>query len=108
MFSYMSPQTKRKVETMTECDHPTLDKERTVPGDRIGEYVVQIDLTEGPVLMERFDEAHDLCRADTAATARTTVLLEDRRCPKCGAGWTEMLVRPTRPSDNVADDLLLA
>ena len=92
---------------MTECDHPTPDKERTVPGDRIGEYVVQIDLAEGPVPMERFDEAHRLCHADTAATARTTVLLGDRRCPKCGAGWTETLIRPTHSSDNVADDLLL-
>ena len=93
---------------MTECDHPIPDKERTVPGDRIGEYIVQIDLAEGPVSMDRFDEAHDRCLADTAANARTTVLLGDRRCPKCGAGWTEILIRPTLPSDNVVDDLLLA
>jgi hypothetical protein len=108
MFRYMSPQTNRGVETVTECDHPTPDKERTVPGDGIGEYVVQIDLTDGPVSMERFDEAHDRCLADTAATARTTVPLGDRQCPKCGAAWSEMLIRPTRPGDNAADDLLLA
>lgn len=77
-----------------------------MPGDRIGEYVVQVDLTEGPVSTVRFDEAHDRCRADTGATARTTVPLGDRRCPKCGAGWTEVLIRPTRPGDNPADDLL--
>jgi hypothetical protein len=79
-----------------------------VPGDRIGEYVVQIDLAEGPVSTDRFNKAHDLCLADTGANARTTVLLGDRRCPTCGAGWTDVLIRPTRPSDNVADDLLLA
>jgi hypothetical protein len=93
---------------VTECDHPTPEKERTVSGGRIGEYVVQIDLAEGPVPMEMFDEAHRLCRADTGATARTTVLLGNRRCPECGAGWTEMLIRPTHSSDDVADDLLLA
>ena len=71
---------------MTDCEHPTPDKERTVPGDRIGEYVVQIDLVEGPVSMDRFDEAHDLCLADTGANARTTVLLGDRRCPSAAPG----------------------
>ena len=27
---------------MTECDHPAADQERVMPGDRIGEYRVQI------------------------------------------------------------------
>jgi hypothetical protein len=81
-----------------------------MPSDPIGEYVVQIgsDLTIGPIPMDKINEAHDLCHADTGANARTTVLLGDRQCPKCGVGWSETLIRPTRPSDNAADDLLLA
>jgi hypothetical protein len=81
-----------------------------MPPGRIGEYVVQIgsDLTIGPVPMDKIDEAHDLCLADTGANARTTVLLGRRQCPKCGTAWSETLIRPTRPSDDVANDLLLA
>jgi hypothetical protein len=93
---------------MTECDHPTPGKVRTVPGNFIGEYVVQIDLAEGSVSTDRFDEAHDLCFADTGATARSTLLLGDTACPKCKARWTETLIRPTRPSDDPAYDLLFA
>lgn len=95
---------------MTECAHPAPDKALTMPSDRIGEYVVQIgsDLAEGPIPMDKIDEAHRLCHGDTGANARTTVVLGDRRCPKCGTWWSETLIRPTRPSDNETDDLLPA
>lgn len=93
---------------MTECDHPAADQDRTVPGSRRGEYVVQIgrDLALGPIPNDQIEEAHHLCHLDTGTTSYTVVRLGDQQCPKCGIWWSETSIRPARPGDNVADDLL--
>jgi hypothetical protein len=90
---------------MTECDHPAPDRDRIVPGSRIGEYLVQIgsDLAQGPI--DKIEEAHRLCHEVTGETSYT-VRSGDKQCPVCGVWWSEAWISPTRPGDNAADGLL--
>ena len=95
---------------MAERAHPAPTESRVVHGDRIGEYVVQVgsDLAQGPIPGDKIDEAHDLCHGDTGATLRSTSGPEDKNCPECGGWWSEIRIYPSRPADNVADDLTSA
>lgn len=92
---------------MTECDHPAPDQDRIVRGSRVGEYVVQIgsDLAQGPIPTDKIEEARRLCHEVTGATSRT-LRSGNRQCPICRVWWSETSIYPTRPGDNVADDLL--
>ena len=85
------------------CDHPAPGEDRILPGDRIGEYVVQYGsgIAQGPIPTGKIDEAHDLCRADTGATLRSTTSPVDKECA-CGAWWSEVRVSPSRSSDGLA------
>jgi hypothetical protein len=94
---------------MTQCDHPASDEDRLVPSSRIGEYIVQIGsrLAQGPIPEDKIEEARRLCRGATGATART-LRWGNKDCPKCGGWWSEIWVCPSRPGDDVADDVASA
>jgi hypothetical protein len=93
------------------CDHPAPDETITVqPDDRpAGEYIVLMgrDVAQGPIPMDKIVEAGELSHQTTGMVARA-YRSGNHSCAKCGDWWSETTVRPARPGDNVADDLLSA
>jgi hypothetical protein len=94
---------------MARCEHPTRGETAIVQpdGTHAGEYVIQMgsDVAQGPIPMDKVAEAGQLSRENTGILARA-YRLGDQPCDGCQGWWSEIAVRPARPGDDVADDLL--
>jgi hypothetical protein len=94
---------------MAQCDHPASGEAATaqVGGRHTGEYIVRMgsEVAQGPIPMDKIAGAGQLSRENTGMVA-LAYRLRDQRCDECGGWWSEIMVRPARPGDDVGDDLL--